>query len=131
MKTLRFLSALLVCLMAVNICAFSKTNDDEDNNTETIVINNVTNGEELENQRSVYHLDCVLYKSTKSVKVHYSGIGDVNVYIFNSQGNIIAHKSGSDVEGCILLPSLSATGLCRIYIEADAYMGEGYFVIYN
>lgn len=128
MKTLKFLSALLVSLMAANVCAFSKTNDDEENNTETVYINDVRdNG--WENQRSVYHLDCVLYKSTKSVKVHYSGIGDVNVYIFNSQGNIIAYKSGSDVEGCILLPSLSATGLCRIYIDADTYIGEGYFEI--
>lgn len=128
MKIIKFLSTLFVCLVLANIYAFSQTNVDEDEKSETIHIND-TYGTGLENQRSTVHLECVLCKSTNSVKVSFSGIGDVNVYIFNSQGNIVAYQSGSDGMGCIFFSSLPANGLYRIYVEGDSYRGEGYFEI--
>ena len=128
MKTIKFLSTLLVCLVLANIYAFSQTNVDEDEKSETIHIND-TYGTGLENQRSTVHLECVLYRSTNSVIVNYAGLGDVNVYILNSHGNIVAYQCGSDEIGCIFFSSLLVNGLCRIYIEADSYTGEGYFEI--
>ena len=129
MKTLKFLFALLVCLVSASIFSFSMTYDDDDNNAETIVVSNINNGTELENQRSIYHLECVLYKTSKYVKVNYSGLGNLNVYILDVQNNVLAWQYGLECNGTIEVPFILENGVYRIYIESDTYCGEGYFEI--
>lgn len=130
MKILKFLFVLLICILITNVCAFSKTSDDEVDETETIVVKNL-HGVDFENQRSIYSLECVLYRNSKQVKVNYSGLGNINVYILDLYGNIINYQYGSVVEESIILSPISATGLLRIYIESDRFIGEGYFIIFD
>lgn len=82
-----------------------------------------------ENQRTIYHLECVLYKTSKYVKVYYSGLGDLNVCILDVYNNVVAYQYGSACDGTIMVPSLLESGVYRIYIESDTYCGEGYFEI--
>lgn len=128
MKTIKFLSTLLVCLVLANIYAFSQTNVDEDEKSETIHIND-TYGTGLENQRSTVHLECVLYRSTNSVKVNYSGLGNLNVYILDVQNKVVAYQYGFESNGTIEVPFILENGVYRIYIESDTYCGEGFFEI--
>lgn len=127
MKTFKFLSTLLICVFVTNVFAFSMTKDD-DEKTETININD-THDIGWENQRSFYHLECLLYKTSKYVKVNYSGLCDLNVYILDIHNNIVAYQYGCAIDGTIEVPVILENGVYRIYIESDTYCGEGYFEI--
>lgn len=127
MKTLKFLSALFFCFAMTNVFAFSMTKADDDK-TEKIVINDV-HDIGWENQRTIYNLECVLYKTSKYVKINYSGLGNLNVYILDVQNKVVAYQYGFESNGTIEVPFILENGVYRIYIESDTYCGEGFFEI--
>lgn len=127
MKTLKFLSALFICFAMTNVFAFSMTKAD-DEKTEKIDINDV-HDIGWENQRTIYNLECVLYKTSKYVKINYSGLGNLNVYILDVQNQVVAYQYGFESNGTIEVPFILENGVYRIYIESDTYCGEGFFEI--
>lgn len=128
MKILKFLFVLLICILITNVCAFSKTSDDEVDETETIVVKNI-HGVDFENQRTIYNLECVLYKTSKYVKINHSGLGNLNVYILDVQNQVVAYQYGFESNGTIEVPFILENGVYRIYIKSDTYCGEGFFEI--
>ena len=127
MKTFKFLSTLFICIVITNVFAFSMTMADEEN-TETIHINEI-HDTSWENQRTINYLECILYKISKNIKINYSGMDGLNVYILDINDNVVAYYYGSSCDGTIEIKSLLDSGVYRIYIESDTYRGEGHFEI--
>lgn len=119
-------------MLALSICSVSgmpnRLSDDAKSRIET-VIKIVTGGLDVDRSISFYTIEAFVFPATGIVEVNLSDIGMAEVYVVDSNNQIVDYDSvNTDIPSTVYL-STNGPGTYYLIIISDNCYAEGYFTI--
>lgn len=121
-----------IVMLALSICSVSgmpnRLSDDAKSRIET-VIKIVTGGLDVDRSISFYTIEAFVFPATGIVEVNLSDIGMAEVYVVDSNNQIVDYDSvNTDIPSTVYLSTNGPGTYCLIIISDNCY-AEGYFTI--
>lgn len=121
-----------IVMLALSICSVSgmpnRLSDDAKSRIET-VIKIVTGGLDVDRSISLYTIEAFIFPATGIVEVNLSDIGMAEVYVVDSNNQIVDYDSvNTDIPSTVYLSTNGPGTYCLIIISDNCY-AEGYFTI--
>lgn len=121
-----------IVMLALSICSVSgmpnRFSDDAKSRIET-VIKIVTGGLDVDRSISLYTIEAFIFPATGIVEVNLSDIGMAEVYVVDSNNQIVDYDSVNTVIPSTVYLSTNGPGTYCLIIISDNCYAEGYFTI--
>lgn len=121
-----------IVMLALSICSVSgmpnRLSDDAKSRIET-VIKIVTGGLDVDRSISLYTIEAFIFPATGIVEVNLSDIGMAEVYVVDSNNQIVDYDSVNTVIPSTVYLSTNGPGTYCLIIISDNCYAEGYFTI--
>ena len=121
-----------IVMLALSICSVSgmpnRLSDDAKSRIET-VIKIVTGGLDVDRSISLYTIEAFIFPATGIVEVNLSDIGMAEVYVVDSNNQIVDYDSvNTDIPSSVYL-STNGSGNYYVIIASATHYAEGAFAI--
>lgn len=120
----RFVFILIFGLMGFTLTA--NTDSSKENRKKIEIVRSTQSSDIMRDLSQIY---AYLNLSTGFVEVEYYGINNLEIYIMDSEYNIVQNEGSSPGSTSIYLTIPETSGIYTIIISSSEFYGEGYFVI--
>lgn len=104
----------------------ANTDSSKENRKKIEIVRSTQSSDIMRDLSQIY---AYLNLSTGFVEVEYYGINDLEIYIMDSEYNIVQNEGSSPGSTSIYLTIPETSGIYTIIISSSEFYGEGYFVI--